>query len=166
MMSGHKMSKLPGLIRVPTDVISSTDCLVFLLLLGEPFDGGIQHKMLPDGDVRPQDVKLRANSQVLPDGCHITLYAQAIDDGITCGTKQSVTSVYVTRRSVEHPFMAVSSMGCLLTVMSGHNMSKTLRTNHQEQCTPELAGVVPVSIEMVVVLPAPLWPSNAVIWPL
>jgi hypothetical protein len=28
---------------------------------------------------------------------------------------------------------------------------------------PELTGTVPVSIEMVVVLPAPLWPKRAVI---
>ncbi len=64
--------------------MGSCCCLIKLLLATKALDGCIQHEVLLDGDLRPQDVKLGAHAQVLPDGCHVVFDAQAIDDGIAC----------------------------------------------------------------------------------
>lgn len=63
--------------------MSSSCCLLQLLLPSETFDGSIQHQVLLHSDFRPQDVKLRADAQVLTNGCHVILDAQPVDDGIT-----------------------------------------------------------------------------------
>ena len=68
--------------------MSSCGGLLVLALLGEALDGGVQHEVLPHRDLWPQDVKLRAHAQVLPDGGHVGLDAQAADDGITCQVHQ------------------------------------------------------------------------------
>lgn len=45
-----------------TNIIGSCGGLLLLLLFGEAFDGSIQHEMLSDCYVRPQNVKLGTNS--------------------------------------------------------------------------------------------------------
>jgi len=70
--------------------MSSSCCLLQLLLPREAFDGSIQHQMLLHSDFRPQDIELRADTQVLTNGCHVLLDAQPIDDGITWKMKNGV----------------------------------------------------------------------------
>ncbi len=70
--------------------MSSSCSLIQLLLPSEALDGGIQHHVLLHSDFRPQDIELRADAQVLTNGCHVILHAQPIDDGITWKMKNGV----------------------------------------------------------------------------
>jgi hypothetical protein len=49
------------------------------LVPARALDGGIQLQVLPDSDVRPQDVELGAHAQVAPDGWHVAEDGAAVD---------------------------------------------------------------------------------------
>ena len=67
-----------------TNIMCSSCGLCQLLLMWEAFDSSVQHQMLLDCNLRPEDIELGANTQVLPDGMHAGLDAHAIDNCIAC----------------------------------------------------------------------------------